>query len=260
MAGQTVGPRVSLLTASGPLGRRSPYPAVVDAAGVLLRTPIFRDLAVEDVDALVADVRVRRYGRGEVVWLEGDPAEELFVVAEGQLKSSRVSLDGREVILALHPADSVTGEVGLFHPRGVRWLTVTAMTPATCLTLRRAPLVRFLARHPASMERMMAELASRAVKVAYSFSGVAFDGIQQRVATMLVELVGQYGEETPDGLRIGVRLSQGELAAHVAASRENVNRALSGLVGNGVLTQRAGHFHVHDLAALTAVAAGDGAG
>lgn len=230
----------------------------MDAAGVLLRTPIFRDLAAEDVDALVADLRVRRFGRGEVVWLEGDPAEELVIVAEGQLKSSRLSIDGREVILAIHPADTVTGEVGLFHPRGVRWLTVSAMTPATCLTLRRAPLVRFLARHPAAMERMLAELASRAVTVAYSLSGVAFDGIQQRVAGLLVQLAAQYGEDSPDGLRIDLRLSQGELAAHVAASRENVNRALSSLVGSGVLSQHGGRFHVHDLAALTAVAAGEG--
>ncbi len=228
----------------------------MDAARVLRGTPIFRDLAVDDLEALVADLHVRRYGRHEVVWLEGDPAEELVIIAEGQLKSSRISLDGREVILALHPAGTVTGEVGLFHPRGIRWLTVTAMTPATCLTLRKAPLVRFLARHPPAMERMMAELAARAVKVAYSLSGVAFDGIQQRVASMLVEMAEQYGEPTSDGIRIGLRLSQGELAAHVAASRENVNRALSGLVGSGVLSQSGGHFHVHDLSALTAAAAG----
>ena len=222
----------------------------MDPVGILLQTPIFRDLTAEDVGTLLPDLHTRRYGRGEVVWIEGDAAEELFVIAEGQLKSARVSPDGREVILKLHPAVSITGEVGIFHPRGVRWLSVTAMTATTCLTIRRAPLLRFLARHPAAMQRMLEQLAAQAVSVAYSLSGMAFDGIPRRVAGMILELAHSYGEETPDGLRIGVRLSQSELAAHVAASRENVNRALSAFVTGGVLSQRGGHFFIHDLAAL----------
>lgn len=226
----------------------------MDPVGILLETPIFCDLTAEDVGALLPDLLTRRYGRGEVVWLEGDAAGELFVIAEGQLKSARVSPDGREVIVKLHPAVSITGEVGIFHPRGVRWLSVTAMTATTCLTIRREALVRFLARHPAAMQRMLEQLATQAVTVAYSLSGVAFDGIQQRVAGLVVQLAREYGEQTPDGLRIGVRLSQSELAAHVAASRENVNRALSGFVAGGVISQRAGHFYVHDLGALESAA------
>ena len=99
----------------------------MDPAGILLRTPLFRDLRVDDVEELLPDVRERRFARGEVLWLEGDPATELYVIADGQVKISRVSVDGREVIIGLQAPVSVTGEVGLFHPRGIRWLNVTAM-------------------------------------------------------------------------------------------------------------------------------------
>lgn len=58
----------------------------------------------------------------------------------------------------------------------------------------------------------------------------------------------------PEGLLITPRLSQGELAAHVAASRENVNRALAGLVAAGVVSQRDGHFRIHQRDALEAAA------
>jgi hypothetical protein len=43
----------------------------------------------------------------------------------------------------------------------------------------------------------------------------------------------------------------------VAASRENVNRALAPLVANGVISQRDRHFVVHDLGVLAAAAEGD---
>jgi CRP-like cAMP-binding protein len=223
----------------------------VDPAGILLQTPIFGDLGVADVEELLPELRTRHYARGEVVWLEGDPATELYVVAAGQLKSHRVSPEGREVILSLHGAPSVTGEIGLFHPRAIRWVTVSAMLPTTCLTFGRTPLLAFLSRHPPAMKRMLEQLSVTAVQTAYSFSGMAFDDLGRRVATALLVLADQHGSTpTADGLRIDVRLSQSDLAGHVAASRENVNRALSRFVTRRVVSQRGGHFYLHDRAAL----------
>ena len=202
-------------------------------------------------------VRERQYARGQSIWLEGDPADILVVVAEGQLKAHRVSADGREVIMMVVTAVGMTGEVGLFHPAGVRWLGLSAMTMARCLTIRRAPLLAFLGRHPAAMQRMLEQLSILAVYAANSLTGIAFDDISHRVANLLLRLARQHGEETPEGLLIAPRLSQGELAAHVAASRENVNRALVGLVAAGVISQRDGHFYVLDRTALE-TAAGSG--
>ena len=228
----------------------------MDPVGILLRTPLFGDLGVDDVEELLPDLRERRYGRGEVIWIEGDPATGLYVIAEGQLKTFRVSRDGREIILALHTAVAATGEVGLFHPGGVRLANVSAMTPATCLIVSRARLLAFMSRHQQAMERMLEQLSITAGQAAYSFSGMAFDGIGQRVASLLVTLAREHGEPTSEGLRIGARLSQTDLAAQVAASRENVNRALSAFVAGGAVSQHDGHFYVHDLAALERVAEG----
>jgi CRP/FNR family transcriptional regulator len=230
----------------------------MDPAGTLLQTPLFRDLSIAAVEELLPDLRDRSFGRGETVWLEGARAEALVVIAEGQLKAYRVSREGREVIVAVYPSVSTTGEVGLFHPVGIRWLSLAAMAPTRCLMIRRAPLLSFLSRHPATMVRMLEQLSTIAVQAAYSFSGVAFDDIGRRVAGLLLRLAEEHGEDTPDGIRIRLRLSQADLAAHVAASRENVNRALASLVARGVVSHRDGHVRVHDLAALeAAVQAGE---
>lgn len=226
----------------------------MDPTGILLRTPIFGDLSVPDVEELVPDLRERAYGRGQVLWVEGDRAEELVIVAAGQLKAHRVSEDGRQVIMGLYPAVSVTGEVGLFHPRGTRWLGLDAMTASRCLLLGRAPLLSFLARHPAAMQRMLERLSIAAVQAANSLSRIAFDDIGRRVAGAILALAAEHGERVPEGIRIRLRLSQGELAAHVAASRENVNRALATLMAAGVVSHRDGHFHVHDVAQLAQAA------
>ena len=112
----------------------------MDAAEVLLQATLFRDLSVPDVEELLPGLHDRSYDRGEAVWHQGDPADVLAVVAEGQLKAHRSHLDGREVIVLVLTAGGTTGEVGLFHPAGTRWFDFTAMTPARVLLIRRAPL------------------------------------------------------------------------------------------------------------------------
>jgi CRP-like cAMP-binding protein len=224
--------------------------STVEITRILLQAPIFRDLSVPHVQELLPHVRRRSYGRGQPIWLEGDRANDLIIVAEGQIKAHRVNVDGREVILMVIPAVGMTGEVGLFHPRGTRWLGLTAMRPSVCLHIGRAPLLSFMSRHPAAMQRMLEQLSIAAVQAAYLFTGVAFDRIGSRVASLLVSLLEEHGEETPDGIRVRLRLSQGELAAHTAATREDVDRALSELVGAGVISRRDDHFWIHDRGAL----------
>ncbi len=229
----------------------------MDATAILLRTPVFRDLAVKDVEELIPDLIERSYARGQSVWIEGDPADVVVVVGSGQLKAHRISADGREVIMAVVTAGEMTGEVGLFHVAGIRWLSLSAMTAAHCLMIRRAPLLAFLSRHPAAMQRMLEQLAATAVMAANSYSSVAFDDIGHRVASRLLAMADEQGEETDDGIRLAPRLSQGELAAQVAASRENVNRSLSVLVAAGVVSHHNGHFVIHDRAALEQAARSD---
>jgi CRP-like cAMP-binding protein len=224
----------------------------MDLARILMQTPIFSALSVADVQELLPHLTERRLDASETVWLEGDPADSLYIVAEGMLKSFRLSRDGGEVIVALHPAVGVTGEIGLFHASRTRQVNVTAMYPSRCLLLRRGPLVAFLSRHPIAMEQLLEQICGETVRVAYSFTGMAFDDIRHRAAGTLLALADEFGEPVPGGTRIRLELSQRTLAAIVAASRENVNRALAPLFADGSISQADAHFVIHDRDALAA--------
>jgi CRP-like cAMP-binding protein len=226
----------------------------VDSADVLLRTSIFRDLAREDVEELLPLVRPLTFARGESLWNEGAPAGALYVVAKGQVKSYRVSREGAELILEIVSSGECTGEVGLFHPGGARLVSVSAMEPTICLTVAREPLVAFMTRHPPVMLRMLEKISATAGRAAYSLSDVAFEDIRRRVARTLVSLTREQGEPTASGVRIRLKLSQATLAAMVAASRENVNRALAVFLSSGAISQHEGFFFVHDGKALEAEA------
>jgi CRP-like cAMP-binding protein len=195
-------------------------------------------------------VRRLTFARGESLWNEGAPATALYVVAEGQIKSYRVSREGVELILAVVPSGETTGEVGLFHPGGARLVSVAAMEPTVCLTVAREPLLAFMTRHPPVMLRMLEKLSETAGRAAYSLTDVAFEDIRRRVARTLLALAREHGEPAEGGVRIRLKLSQATLGAMVAASRENVNRALALFLSRGAVSQQEGFFLVHDQKAL----------
>ena len=81
-------------------------------------------------------------------------------------------------------------------------------------------------------------------------SEVAYLDIPGRVARKLLELVAVHGTPANGGTRIEVRISQGTLAEMVAASRENVNRALAPLLSGGIVSHEGGRFTILDIARL----------
>jgi CRP/FNR family cyclic AMP-dependent transcriptional regulator len=73
-----------------------------------------------------------------------------------------------------------------------------------------------------------------------------------RVASQVLSLAREYGQKSPEGRRIPMRLTQSDLAALVGASRVSVNQAMGRLRKGGVIsTAEDGRLIVHDEEALS---------
>jgi CRP/FNR family transcriptional regulator, cyclic AMP receptor protein len=212
----------------------------VDPIAQLARSPLFSGIAYADLEPLARSLRVRHYGRGSYLFNEGDPGSALFILVAGQVKISRIGRGGDEVVFAVLVPGDVFGELAMFDERGERTADAQATEPSECVTIERNALLDFLSSRPALMRHLLSILSSYIRRKDDAFAEVAFLDIPGRVAHKLLELADTRGQPTPDGVRIGIRLSQRTLAGMVAASRENVNRALSRLVAEGAIRQENG--------------------
>ena len=81
----------------------------------------------------------------------------------------------------------------------------------------------------------MAVLAAR-VRYATAYAeNLAFLDVYGRVAAKLLELAERYGLPGPEGVEIDLRLTQGDLASWVAATREFVNKVLGAFRDHGLV-------------------------
>jgi len=222
----------------------------------LLQTTVFGDLARERIAALLPAARTLCLARGQLAFAQGDIADALFVVAEGQLKQYTVGRDGDELIFTLALPGDLFGQVGVFDPSGRRSATAEAMVTSEVVRIEREPMLEFFTHNPLAMRRMFEHLGALARGVGQTLLGVAHEEIRARVAQALLRLAVAHSETTGTGLRIPVKLSQSTLASIVGATRENVNRALASLLAAGDLSHQDGCYIVHRRAALEALCAG----
>lgn len=191
---------------------------------------LFAGLSHPDLDTLAGLATERRVKRDALVTRRGDPGDSLLVLVVGRLRAGAVSLDGREVTHNLMEAGAVLGEIALLDGRP-RSLDVTAMQDGVLLELSRAVFLPFMLARPELMLRMMTLLCDRLRRSSAAFEDVALSPLPTRLARLLLALADEHGRPTedgvvPKGIRIRARLSQKDLSAQVAATRESVNKQL----------------------------------
>ena len=212
----------------------------------LARTALFKDVPERELDELVVLLQPRTFARGAHLWHAGDAAEITCILVRGQVKVSRTNADGEEYVTSMFLPGDMFGEMSLVVEDPVRKMDAQAVDTTECLTLNREAFLRYLDNHPRVMRRMLATLASNIRRMDESLAESAFLDIPGRVARKLLELADLHGEQTADGIRIGMRLSQGTLAGMVTASRENVNRSLSRFASEGLIRRDAHSITIID--------------
>jgi len=219
---------------------------------VLAATPLFATLAREELEALADLAGERRLTRDAVVMRRGDSDCALLVLVHGRLRAGAASAEGREVTIGLMEPGAVLGEIALLDGRP-RSLDVSAMVDSLLLTVERRAFLPFLRTRPELMLRLMILLCDRLRRNSTAYEDLALAPLSARLARLLLALADAHGSPTPDGVQIRLALSQRDMAAQVAATRERVNKQLRQWHEAGVLGDHDGRLVLRQPAALRAL-------
>lgn len=222
-----------------PIGAEEPLAA-------LLKTPLFSGLPVKLAGGLRRRVHRRSFGAGSYLAREGEAANSMFVIEHGLVRITRTSSQGKELVLRLLKAGDTVGELGVLDAAGVRTANAIAVEPTSCITLSRDDLHAAIRSTPELGLRLLASLVGYVRRKDEELADVAFLDVPGRIARKLLELADRHGVPVASGVRIGVRVPQGELAAMVGASRENVNRALGRFTMLGAVSIEHGQITIVD--------------
>lgn len=227
-------------------------PALSDPQ-LLKHLDLFRGLATPDLMRINDLLGRTKFAAGAAILTATQPGEAAYIVMDGTLKVSVLQENGQELILAILGVGDVVGELSLAD-RGGRSADVVALEPTTLLWIDRGSFDQLRRDIPEVTENLI-RLMARRLRVANSqLLAMATLDVHGRVARQLLLLADVYGEKLPSGdVRIPLRLTQGDLAGLVGATRVRVNEVLVGYKKRRYLSVDGRYrITIHDRDALAA--------
>jgi CRP-like cAMP-binding protein len=226
-----------------------PADATIDKRALLANHPLFGQLAPEELERLVAYMRLVRQPARTVLFRKGDPGTHMVVVVRGRVKVCTHSEDGKELVLNLINPGEVVGEIALLDGAD-RTADAVTLADSDLLILERRDFIPFLQRHPDACMRLFAVLCERVRRTSELLEEALFLEGSSRLAKRLVHLAEIFGKPVPGGVRIDIPLSQQQLGNMVGMSRESMNKQLKQWRHDGLIRIEDGRYVLTNLNAL----------
>lgn len=198
----------------------------------LQRLPRFGGLADEILDAIAAAAVRRQFNAGRVIYVEGEPAEWVYILESGWVKATRMTREGREqAMLFLRPVE-VFGDIavltGTTYPG-----TVVALEDVTAWAIPARTILELIPRYPDLAMGVIRHLAERVLHYVLLVEDLSLRSVEARLARTLLQ-----NAQLVDGQLVVPRrewTTFDEMAVRLGTVRDVLSRALKTLEAEGLL-------------------------
>lgn len=216
---------------------------------ILRKAPLFASLNDKEMAALRPRVSAKKYGRGEVLFHEGDPCRGLFVVARGKVRIFKVSASGREQVLSMENPGSSFAELPVFDG-GNYPASAAAFDDSEVLFISRKDFQDFCREHPEVALKVIAVVGSRLRRLVGIIEDLSFSTVRQRLIALILRLAQASPTRSREGVQVELSKSQQDLAAELGTVRELISRNLGRLQAEGYLVVDGRSIIVKDVEGL----------
>jgi CRP/FNR family cyclic AMP-dependent transcriptional regulator len=230
------------LESASPISRLRDEQMLKDRISLLEQAPLFSVLHPTDLETLGGKFHAVRYGKGEVIFRDGEPAERLFLIDRGRVKLSISTPAGQELLIAVLGRGQIFGELAVID-RGPRAMDARAMEATQVCALDSDVFWTMLENRPALARRLLELMARRLRRADRASQDLVFFDAPTRLARGLLSLAEEHGEQEGEGqeIRITVRVTQEEMAQMIGVTRESANRLIASFAGRGWIDWNEGH-------------------
>ena len=197
-------------------------------------TLVFGGLGTQTLDNLIADATVRECGRGEMLFVQGEPASYFFVVLDGWIKVYRITSAGEEAIVGTFTRGQTFAEAAAFTG-GQFPASAEAVTEARILRIPARRLFDQIMKSPEIGLAMLASTSQHLHLLVRQVEQLKAHTGAQRVAEFLVSLA-------PAGAKgscvIALPYDKTLLAGKLGLKPESLSRAFQRLKRCGVTMKR----------------------
>jgi CRP/FNR family cyclic AMP-dependent transcriptional regulator len=184
---------------------------------------------------------ISQYRKDKIIFRQGDPSDAVFYVQSGKIKTTVVSEEGKEAVVALLGTGDFFGE-GCLTGQPQRLATVSALTECVIVRISKTDITRVIHEEPAFAELFISHLLARNSRVEEDLVDQLFNSSEKRLARTLL-LLANFGKEgRPEP--IIAKISQETLAEMIGTTRSRVSFFMNKFRKLGLIDYN-GNIEVH---------------
>ncbi|MDQ0246581.1 CRP/FNR family transcriptional regulator [Bacillus fengqiuensis] len=185
--------------------------------------------------------------KGDFLFQEGSEAKELYFIKCGKIQLSKLTPDGRELTFYISSKDELIGEINLFCAASRHMLHAKALEDSEVIIIEKDQLEQLLTKDQELSIEYMRWMGERLQRTQTKFRDLVLHGKKGALYSTLIRMSNSFGIMRETGIELDLHLTNQELANFCGTSREVVNRLLSDLRKDGIISVDKGKITIHDL-------------
>ena len=192
----------------------------------------FENLPPETLERIAKIALPRRFDVGQVIYIEGEPAEKVYLLEQGWVKATRIARDGREQAMMFFSAGEIFGDIAMFAEREYPG-TVVALEDVDLWVIPASKFMALVEQDNVLAMAIIRRLSERVLHYIGLVEDLSLRNVESRLANTLLQHA-----ETCDGQLVVPRRSWttfDEMAVRLGTVRDVLSRAFKTLEADGLL-------------------------
>ena len=207
--------------------------------------PLFSELTDDDLREILKLAMRQVYKKDNMVLIEEEIGSTMFIIIDGRVKISRISDDGREVILSILSEGDFFGEMSILDGQN-RSANVVTLDDSKIMIIRREDFLQMLHDYPQIAINLLKELAGRLRRSDAQIKSLSLQNATGKVASTLLRIADDSGKIHLGQVEIPRLPPQQDLANMAGTSRETISRVLKSLTKQGYLRKEGSRLIIKD--------------
>jgi len=213
---------------------------------------VFSHLREEEHRMIHEYSNMREVKKGEILYLQGSSDHKLYMLKKGMVKITKLSPQGRELILDIIQGGSIFGELNMVEP-GDRDESAQVIEDGLICDMKKKDFDRLLELVPGLSLKVTKMMGLRRWKLENKLLDMLYSTVEHRLAKTILNLLEDFGVPHEDGVLLKIKLTHKDFADLVASTRETVTLTLNSLKKEGYLESEGRYVVVPSLARLNSL-------
>jgi CRP-like cAMP-binding protein len=212
-------------------------------------TDFFHGLSEKQGDEIIRRGTTRDLKAQTVLFHEGDPARQSYLVLKGRLKLGKVHELGKEVLIRYIGPGELAAMITVLEGRDYP-VTAETVGETRVVGWDRRTMLQIMAEYPQLSINMIRNSMDRLEDLQSRYLELHAEQVEKRIARSLLRIMKQSGRRSGDEIIIDFPISRQELADYTGTTLYTVSRTLSAWEKQGWVKSKKARIIIADPHAL----------